>query len=54
MIKERTLFECKSCSAVFILTVVETDFDNVQVCPFCKNQSLIALDVEEVEAALKQ
>ena len=40
MSKNRNFYQCEVCKSEFIITIVETDYDELQFCPFCKNDTI--------------
>lgn len=42
----RELFECQDCDAIFVVTVIESQSEEVSFCPCCGSSKIESVDSE--------
>jgi len=45
--KERTLYQCYNCKSEYIIVVIDSDFDRINYCPYCKDSEINEFVIDE-------
>lgn len=44
---ERILYQCDNCKSEYIIVVIDSDFNKIQYCPYCKDPDIKEFTIDD-------